>query len=279
MRSLLDVLTLSDEYLKKKRIQNSRREAEKLLCDFFQCSRIALYTQFDRPLTESELELCREKLQRRGEGEPIGYIHGEVEFFHCKIKVDSAVLIPRQETEVLVSRIVGELESKNLEGKVLWDLCSGSGCIGIAIKKRFPELTVVLSDISEEALKKAKENALFNCVEVSFVKGDLLAPFKGNKADFLVCNPPYVSEVEYATLEREVQAFEPKLALVSGSSGLEFYQRLAKELSFYINRGGKAWFELGSGQGKAVKELFSNFSADFEQDWSGHDRFFFLVFE
>lgn len=138
---------------------------------------------------------------------------------------------------------------------------------------------MVLSDISPQALQLAKENALLNNVEVSLLQGDLLKPFSGQKADYLVCNPPYIAARELAALEPEVRNFEPHLALIAGNSGLEFYERIAKELHNYLKAGAKAWFELGTGQGPAVCKLFSAqpwTQCRAEQDWSGHDRFFFL---
>jgi release factor glutamine methyltransferase len=210
------------------------------------------------------------------------YIHGQVEFFSCHFKVTRDVLIPRQETEILIDKIYQELSPLSLHGKKLWDLCTGSGCMGIALKKKLPSLEVTLSDLSNGALAIAKENANLNEVVVNFLQGDLLAPFQGKKTDFVVCNPPYISENEFQTLDSEVKNFEPRMALVSGNSGLEFYERLAKELPSFLNRGAKVWLEIGAGQGNALLSLFDKgpwkqFRC--EQDWAGHDRFFFLEIE
>lgn len=279
VKTVLEILNLSSEYLQQRGVQNFRRQAEELIGAVLQIARVQLYMEFDRPLAESELNLIRTRLVRRGKGEPLQYIHGEVEFLDCIIKVSSAVLIPRQETELLVDTIIKSLERQNLEGKILWDICCGSGCIGIALKKRFPQLEVVLSDISADALQVAKENALVNSVDVSFVEGDLLCPFIGKKTHFLVCNPPYVTEEEYAHLDMEVSKYEPRAALVSGKTGLEFYQRLAHALPSVLESNGNVWFEIGKGQGQAVQQLFSGspwIDSRSERDWAGHDRFFFL---
>jgi release factor glutamine methyltransferase len=154
--------------------------------------------------------------------------------------------------------------------------------MGIALKKRFPELTVCLSDISSEALAIAAENASINCVEVELLEGDLLHAFKGRSADFIVCNPPYISEREFSSLDIEVRAHEPRRALIAGESGLEFYERLACELPSYLNPGSKIWFEIGTGQGEAVQKLFQGSfwkNCRVENDWSGHERFFSLEIE
>lgn len=287
MKTILEVLTLSTDYLKKKGVANARRQSEDLVSDALDLSRMDLYTHFEKPLSEAELEVCRKNLARRGKGEPLQYIKGLVEFFGCEIKVNSDVLIPRQETEVFVDMIAKELlkdeqESGTLKGKVLFDVCTGSGCIGISLKKKFPDLKVVLSDISMKALEVAKSNAEQNKVDVECLIGDLLQPFKGKKCDYFICNPPYIAEKEYATLDVEVKNFEPKSALISGLSGYEFYEKLAAELPGYLKCSARGFLEIGRGQGNQVLSLFSGQpwkNSRFERDWSSHDRFFFLEIE
>lgn len=282
MRTILEILNLSTDYLTRKGIVQPRLQAEELISQALGLKRMDLYLQFDRPLIDEELIKCRAWLQRRGQGEPLQYIHGQVEFFDCVIKVTPAVLIPRQETEILVDKVAKALAQETLAGKILWDLCCGSGYMGIALKKRFPELTVCLSDISSDALAVAAENARNNEVEVELLKGDLLAVFKDRRSDFIVCNPPYVSEKEFSTLDTEVREYEPRQALISGRTGLEFYERLARELPPYLNPGSKIWFEIGTGQGKAVQKLFQDpfwKKCRVENDWSGHERFFSLEIE
>ena len=279
MKTILEVLNLSTEYLHKKGIANARRQAEEVLSDALGIKRLQLYLDFERPLVDREMDACRQKIVRRSQGEPAQYIHGQVEFFGCNIKVDRHVLIPRSETELLVEKITLALQKQDLSNKVMWDICCGSGCIGIALKKRFPELSVTLSDISPQALALARENAKINEVEVEFLEGDLLKPFIGRKAHYIVCNPPYIAEAEYPELDREVKDFEPKVALVSGKTGLEVYQRLAAELKEYLYPQAKIWMEIGFRQGNAlIKEFSSPYWKQclFEKDLAGHDRFFFL---
>jgi release factor glutamine methyltransferase len=279
MKTLLDILNLSTGYLEQRGMKNARREAEELISDVLGVSRVNLYMQFDRPMIDAELETCRQRLARRAKGEPWQYISGEVEFLGCKIAVNKHVLIPRQETEILADIICKQLEKEDLQEKTFWDICCGSGCIGIAIKKRFPQLQVVLSDISEEAIQVAKKNAELNQVEIEFLKGDLLSPFSGRKVNFLVSNPPYIAAHEFNSLETEVKDYEPIQALISGPTGLEFYERFAKELKEFVVPQGKAWFEFGTSQGLAIYDMFcrANWThCRVEKDWSGHDRFFFL---
>lgn len=283
MRTILEILKLSADYLSKKGISQPRLQAEELISQSLGIKRMDLYIQFDRPLNNEEVEKCRNWLQRRAQGEPLQYIQGWVDFFDCRIKVTPAVLIPRQETEILVDKIAKILSKyETLKDKVLWDICCGSGIIGIALKNRFNELTVCCSDISPEALVVAKENAKSNGVDIEFLEGDLFLPFKGRKTDFVVCNPPYISEKEFISLDCEVRDHEPRQALIGGETGLEFYQRLSHELPNHLNPGSKVWFEIGTAQGKGVQRLFEG---DFwkhscvENDWSGHERFFSLEIE
>lgn len=278
MKSIQETLLLSTEYLAKKGIANARREAEEALSVSLGMSRMDLYLSFDRPVIEAELVRCRELLSRRGKGEPYAYINGQVDFYGCQITVNPSVLIPRQETEILVDKIAKELQQTDCSSKKLWDLCCGSGCIGIALKKKFPELGLSLSDISSEALAVAQKNAAINSVEAEFFEGDLFQSLKG-KCDYLVCNPPYISEDDFSQLEKEVRDYEPKLALVASYDGLAFYRRIAKELRIYLAPAGKAWFEIGHGQGADVAKIFINEGwkrCRVEKDWAGHDRFFSL---
>lgn len=260
-------------------LSNAKRQAEDLLCELLQCPRAQLYTLLQRSLSMQEAHIAEDWMQRRLEGEPLAYIVGKVQFYHCWISVNRYVLIPRPETEILVDKIVSSLKALDLRGKVLWDLCCGSGCIGIALKKALPALTVYLADCSESVIALAQQNAEMNQVDVICLKGDLFAPFWGKKTHYFVCNPPYISESEYIILDKEVKEYEPHLALVAGKTGLEFYERLAQELPEYLYPQGRAWLEIGYQQGEAVQRLFHNFpwkKSWVENDWAGHNRFFFL---
>lgn len=266
MKTINEILSLSTKFLENTKVEGARRISEDLLAHALKCKRMELYMQFDRPVIEVELNLYRDYIKRASKDEPVQYIIGEMDFYSAKIKVDPRALIPRQETEILVSMISKE----NPKGS-LWDLCTGSGCIGIALKKKHPDLDVTLTDISQDALDLAKENAEKNNVDVQLAFGDLFEPLKGKKTDFIVCNPPYIRESEYKGLDASLK-FEPKLALVSGKTGIEFYERLAKEISSFLNPNGKAYFEIGSTQGEVLKELFP--TGRLENDWAGHPRFF-----
>lgn len=275
MITLLEIIRRSELYLAEKGIARPRREAEEIIADALDVKRLDLYLQFDRPLNEKELPSLRQAIQRRAQHEPVAYISGRVTFADLTLKVTPDVLIPRSETEILVERITQSLKKQDLSHKVLWDLCCGSGCIGLALKRRFPELKVILSDLSEKALYVARQNASSD--EVTFLHGDLFKPFEGQKCDFFVCNPPYVSEPEYGSLDPEVHQ-EPKMALVGGVDGLSFYRRIAADLKHHLNENGLAWLELGANQGAPVEEIFQKqgWRCHYEKDWAGHDRFFYI---
>ncbi|MBU6383830.1 MAG: peptide chain release factor N(5)-glutamine methyltransferase [Verrucomicrobia bacterium] len=262
MKTIGEIVTLSGQFLAK--LPRGKRIAEEIIADVLGMTRMDLYLQFDRPLVESELTHIRAKLKRCAKNEPVEYILGAVDFFGCRIQVDPRVLIPRPETEILVEKI-----AKQAKTGVLWDVCCGSGCIGISLKKANPHLQVVLSDIDKGALAVAAQNAALNGVEVTFVHGDLLEPFQGQKADWIVCNPPYVTEEEYQRLDPSVKDFEPKIALVGGIS---VYERLAHVADF-LNPMGAFFFEIGCDQKTALQTLFPK--ATIECDWAGHPRFLF----
>lgn len=279
MITLIEIIKRSAEYLAQRGIESPRAAAEEVIADTLGMKRLDLYLQFDRPLTDSELPALRSTIARRAKHEPTAYIVGKVSFAGIELKVCRSVLIPRPETEILVETIALSMQALPLEDKILWDMCCGSGCIGLSLKARFPQLTVLLSDMSFDALATAKNNAQNNTqMDVEFKQGDLFVPFAGKRCDFFVCNPPYVTEGEFTQLSPEVRDWEPKTALVSGPTGLEYYARIAADLRSHLNPNGLAWLEIGAGQGTSVQALFEaqGWKCHIKSDWSGHDRFCFL---
>lgn len=278
MKTIAEVIELSAQYLHKHRIDRAKREAEDLLAFVLKMKRIDLYLDFLRPLSEEELSQLRELLKQRAQGIPYAYLVKQMAFFGVLLDITSDVLVPRPETEILVEKICDKLQTLSLDNKVLWDVCTGSGCIGIAIKKRFPQLQVILSDISKEAVAVAQKNALLNKVELSVRVGDLFVPFAQEKCNFLVCNPPYLTQKEYEQSSRELMN-EPKNALVADEDGLIFYKRIAEALPHVLHKEGLGFFEIGTGQGVLVKDIFKNkgyHNTRVESDYAHHSRFFFL---
>lgn len=275
MITIGEALKKGEDILLQSKIFNSRREAVDLLSHILGCGGRELHLQFQSDLSLDHQQQFFSIIQKRAQNIPFAYLVGKVDFGECEISVSPSVLIPRQETELLWDLIVSRLKNLDLNGRVLWDLCTGSGCLGIALKKRFPELKVSLIDISDEALKVASVNAKNNQVDVAIVKSDLLANISGS-FDFLVCNPPYIAQKEYNLLEKEVKNYEPKLALVSGSSGLECYKVLSKQIQEKSNSGALSFFEMGETQGALLKKMFECDGYQdvvLEQDLASKDRF------
>jgi release factor glutamine methyltransferase len=273
VKTLAEVLQLASKFLQDRGIENPKRMAENLVGAHLKMKRMDLYLQFDKPIGDAELASLREPLKRCAKGEPIDYIIGEVEFSGCAISVDRNVLIPRPETEILVEKV-----KTGARGGVIWDLCTGSGCIGIALKKAL-DAQVVLVDCCPKALAVASKNAKANGVEIEILQGDFLKPLLGRKADLVVCNPPYIPSGEIGGLAPSVRDYEPILALDGGVAGLDFYRRLAADLPPFLNPKAQVFLEIGAGQGEAIKEIFQGgpwSKISLEKDWAGHDRFFFL---
>lgn len=279
MKTIGEIFQLSVQFLQQKKIPRPKYLIQELLCHVLSLDKVSLFVNFERPLEEAEVNEIRSLLTLLAKGKPIEQIRGEVEFFNCKIIISPDVLIPRPETEILLDILSKEIPNEKLE---VWDVCTGSGYIGISFKKLFSKSHVVLSDISSKALALARLNAQRNEVDVEILEGDLLLPFKGRKADLILCNPPYISSKEYMELDPSVKDFEPELALVGGETGYEFYERMEKEMPAFLNSGAKVYFEIGYNQGKRLLELFSRpiwRQKRIMKDFAGHDRFFFLEIE
>jgi release factor glutamine methyltransferase len=280
MKTLADVFQLSVNYLDQRKIERSKFLVQQLLCHCLHLSKLDLFMQFDKPLLNDELSVVRSSLSRLGRGQPLEQVIGYVDFYGCKIHVTPDVLIPRPETEFLVDRVVSDV-GISFAGQA-WDLCTGSGCIGISFKKKCPLSAVFVSDISSLALELVQRNADEASVRLEILQGDLLEPFIGRKADLVFCNPPYIPTEQCFNLDRSVREFEPLLALDGGVDGLSFYKRLSLELPLYLNPGAKVYFEIGFDQGDSLIKIFSSsvwVKKNVVKDLAGHDRFFFLEIE
>lgn len=205
---------------------------------------------------------------RRKAGEPLAYILGERWFMGMKFYVDKRVLIPRQETELLVELALLHIK----EGGRALDVCTGSGCIAISLAK-LSGASVAACDISEDALNVARKNAEDLSADVCFLRSDLLEDVRG-KFDVITANPPYISDEEYAGLDSGVREFEPELALRADDNGLALYKRLAEQLGGALADGGFFCTEIGAAQGEAVRGIFSGVLTDLQihKDYAGLDR-------
>lgn len=255
MQTLGDVLKKASSFLQQKNVAEARLSAEWLLAAILKMNRLDLYMNFDRPLDEKELEMYRSFIARRVKHEPVAYILSHQPFYGLSVAVTSDVLIPRTETEELVDEVLKFLKDKpSLTGL---DLCCGSGAIACAIKKSAPSHIVHASDISDKALVVAQENAHQNCLDVIFHKSDLTLDLKQVNFDFVVCNPPYITQSALHTLDPQVRSYEPHLALCGGDDGLDFYRRLSVELPCILKKEAKIFLEIGYDQRAAVSTLFS----------------------
>lgn len=224
----------------------------------------------DKILVPSRVRELDKIAGERLTGRPLWYILGDTEFYGYKIKVDERVLIPRPETELMTEQVLRTAE----QGDKVLDLCTGSGCIAIALAKKGAEkeLTVTASDISADALALAQENAKRNGADIKFIESDLLEGVRG-KFNIIVCNPPYIKSGDIAGLQKEVQ-FEPKGALDGGEDGLDFYRRLAKEAPRHLVKGGTLFMECGIGQAQEIVKLFKKFDYTMvSRDYNDVERF------
>lgn len=251
MTTLLDTLTKGTAYLENKGVDSPRFTMELLAAHALAMKRMQLYLEFDRPLEEKELEVLRDLLKKRGERIPLQHLLGNVEFLGREFKTDERALIPRPETEELVSHV---LKLDLPENPRVLDLCSGSGVIGISLKAELGEgAQVTLADISPATLSLARENAETLGVDVELVHSDLFDELE-ETFDLIVCNPPYVSsEVE---LEPEL-AHDPDLALFSGVDGMDHLKKIIPTAYRFLNKGGVLALEIGYDQKDAVNGLLS----------------------
>ncbi len=241
-----------------------------------------LYMEFEEEMPEElqrEYELGVEQLVK---GKPLSHILGYTWFYGYKMKVNGDVLIPRPETEELVSNILVAYDEhfSECESVVAVDIGTGSGAIAISLKKEEPKLTMYASDISQAAVEVAQENARNNEADVTFMVGDMLQPIieKGIKVDILISNPPYIPQEE--DMEDSVLNFEPHLALFGGKDGLKFYREIFQKAPYILNKKAMMAFEMGYNQKEAltaeVLHYFPNAKIEVVKDMNGKDRMLFV---
>ncbi len=273
MITLAEVLRRSTGYLESHGSSTPRLDAELLLAHGLGLSRLELYTQFDRPLSEGELAECRELVRRRGTREPVAYVIGHWGFRRLDLVVDGRVLVPRPETELVVERCLQLLKGR--ERPAVVDVGTGSGAIALSLKDERPDAQVTAIDVSVDALAVASANAERLGLDVTFVQSDLLDQVEGGPFDLVVSNPPYVSAGEVDALEPEVAVYEPRLATVAGEDGLEVYRRLLPPAVERLAPGGWLVLECGAGQAAALVAELAGLGygdAEVDRDLAGIDR-------
>jgi len=269
------------DYFTGKGVDSPRLSAEWLLSHVLGLKRIELYTQFNKVVGQEQLTQLHELVKRAANHEPIAYLTGKKEFYSIEFEVTKACLIPRPETELLVEHAIEFLRTRTGE-QFVCDLCTGCGCVAVAIAKNFANARIVATDISDAALAIAEKNiakySLMN--RVKLLQGDLFEPIITGigpaKFDLIVCNPPYVSEPEYKKLLTNVKDFEPKAALTAGADGLDIIRKIIKETNEHLKTGGKLMLEIGNEQGQKVYDLLEKAgcfeSIKIEKDCSNLDR-------
>lgn len=250
------VLEWTTQHLKSHGSDTPRLDAEILLAHARNCPRIALYTQFDEPLSDPVRARMRELVQRRAKFEPVAYLVGHREFFSLDFVVTSDVLIPRPDTETLVMSAL-DAAKPFVQPKIL-DLCTGSGCVAISIAKNCPSASVTATDLSEPALNVARQNAEKHQVEsrMEFHQGDLFAALPPEaRFEVIVSNPPYVRTDELADLSTNTLKYEPRGALDGGPDGLDLVRRIVAAAASWLEPGGSLFFEISPEQGSEVVRL------------------------
>jgi release factor glutamine methyltransferase len=297
--TVLDVIQRSSEFLARHGVQSPRLQIELLLAHVLPMPRMKLYLNFERSLTEAELETLRRLVKRRAAREPLQHIVGSTSFCGFEMAVNRDVLVPRPETELLAEEaweFLGCLEGKSvrphsnplplpsekaaapLEAPSVLDFGTGSGCLAIVIALKCPAVIVRALDVSEAAVEVARRNAARHGLaeRIRFHTGDGFAALPGGlRFDLIVSNPPYIPSGEIPALPPEVRDYDPVQALDGGADGLAFYRRLAADARTWLRAGGRMMLELGHQQAGAVSELLTQHDWAVElvkKDYSGHDR-------
>ncbi len=238
-------------------IEKPRLDAEVLLAHALGATRTQLVIDAKRPLEPGELARFRELVKRRRVREPVAYLLGVREFYGRPFRVDKRVLIPRPDTETLVDVALARTQSRSLSMRAL-DLCTGSGCVAITLARQRPTACVHATDLSDDALAVARENALrLGAYTVAFWRGDLFAalPPSCGPFDVIAANPPYIATSDVETLETDIKAFEPRLALDGGADGLSVVRRIVDEAPARLAAGGALAVEIDGGEAAAVAQL------------------------
>lgn len=221
----------------------------------------------DKLISASNVEKIDKLVKERLTGRPLWYCVGDTVFYGATLAVDERVLIPRPETELLVENALKYIKPND---DVL-DLCTGSGAIAIAVKLN-SQANVYASDISNDALSLARENATKNEARIEFLESDLFDGIADKKFDVIITNPPYVKNDDIKGLQKEVKDFEPRIALDGGDDGLDFYRRIEKSVKDYMKPNCVLLMECGIGQADDIKRIFNDFKVEILKDYEGVER-------
>jgi release factor glutamine methyltransferase len=271
-----EIIKTTESIFNENKIKSARLNAELLLSKVLNCSRIDLYLNFDKPLTKEEINQYRELVRRRLKKEPLQYIIGKTEFYGLDFGVNPSVLIPRQETELIVELTLDYIKNKNLHNPKILDIGTGSGCIACSVSFN-TECNIDAIDINPDAIKTAIENASrINLKgEINFSVKDFCKEFISfNGYDIIVSNPPYISKKDFENLDEEIKNYEPYEALTDSGDGFSFFKKIF-ETSDKTENKIKIFLEISAGAAEKIKDLlkdYSRFSYKFYNDISGIPR-------
>ncbi len=274
--SINDVLTLGKILLEEKQVMDPSIDAKLLLMHVLDMDTMELLTGSKNLIDAKKINEYLNLVTKRGKREPLQYLTKQQEIMGFPFFVDKRVLIPRQDTEILVEAIINK--SKEIPINKVIEVGVGSGCISVALAALIKDVRIVGIDISKDALDVAAENARLNDVahKVKFIQSDLFSNVGNMKdVDLIVSNPPYISKAEIDTLMEEVRDFEPRIALTDEGDGLKFYNQIAMEAKNYLRDGGVLAFEIGSNQGEDVRNILIEegyTNIEVLKDYSKHDR-------
>ncbi|MBR4681188.1 MAG: peptide chain release factor N(5)-glutamine methyltransferase [Fibrobacter sp.] len=282
--TVLEILNRTKTFFEKKGVPDARLDAEYIISHGLGMkSRMDIYLNFEKPLTAAELDTLRPLVARRANREPLQHIIGDTSFRGFIIKCDTRALVPRPETESLVDMAKDAL--KGIENPFIVEVGTGTAAISIACAKEIAGAKVLATDISEDALSLARENATANGLgegaegaSLTFAKGDLLdAVTATDKIDCLIANLPYIPDGEKGKLQPEVDKFDPELALYGGPDGLTLVRKLLQQTEGKLNAGAPILLEIGSEQAEVLKNEAANYPwlefSGIHKDYCGNTRF------
>ena len=258
-------------------IPSARLDAEVLLSFSLGCDHLEFYKNPDMTISETKLSAFRNLISRRSQWEPVAYITGRKEFWTFVLEVNSSVLIPRPDTEIIVEEALNLCRKMDSSEIKILDIGTGSGAIAIALASEITGAKVVATDISSPALNLAQKNAaaLGLKEKIDFRQGDLFEPLD-DIFDIIVCNPPYIAADEYEKLPAGIKDYEPREALLAGKSGLEFYEKLIYQAAGFLKKNGWLLLEIGAKQEAGVRGIMeaAGFydSIEMRRDYAGLPR-------